>query len=448
MPGEDTPVGLARASAYAGPALPVATALYAVTVVMPGLYTEVLGATAVGGILLATRLLDVGFDVGVGVLSDRTPARRGGRRIWVAAGAVVMAAAFAGLASPWAAPAAGAQLLLGLLGFYLGWSMLVVPHNAWGSDLATGYDARSRLFAVRAGAGYLGSIVFALLPALPIFPHHDYGVGVLRLTAVVVAVLLAVTVPAAILWAPERRGPPGAPPRLLGLGRVLARNRPLQIYAAATVLNGLSNGMFIAVVYLYQTAYMGYADRSWLIILVYIGASLVALPAWSVLMQRIGKTRAWALGLGVAAASYPPMALLAPGPASLPGVLAIFAVAGAAFSVSNVATPAVLSDVADYEAFRGGSEMTGTLFALQALIDKFNTAVGAGGAFLIIGAFGYVAGAPLGPQAVTGLKLTHLYLPSLLNVAAIALIWIFPLDARRHATIVRWSTRHRLEGLR
>jgi Na+/melibiose symporter-like transporter len=158
-------------------------------------------------------------------------------------------------------------------------------------------------------------------------------------------------------------------------------------------------------------------------------------------MGRIGKTSAWALGLGISAVSYLPLALVRPGPTALPAVLVIFAVAGGAFSVSNVATPAVLGDIADYEGFRGRRDLTGTLFALQALIEKFNLAVGGGVAFLLIGAFGYAARQSPNPHALFGLQLAHFYLPALLNVAAIVLLCRFPLTAHRQSILQRWRAR-------
>lgn len=429
---------------YSAPAMPVAMALYAVSVVIPGYLTDVarIAPAVVGAVLVATRVVDVGFDVVVGYLSDLTPRRLGGRRVWIAAGGLMMAAGFLRLTAA-QTPIGPLSLFASLLTFYLGWSVLVVPHNAWGSELAAGYHERASIFTWRAAAAYVGSIGFALIPILPLFPAHEYSADVLEFAGRAVAALLALTLPLAIFLVGEPPRGAHRRPDVKSVAAAVRFNRPLQIYMGASVLNGFSNGMFIAVVFIYDTQYLGYAALTWLILLVYIGANLLALPAWAAITRRLGKAKAWALGLGVSAAAYPPMGLLAPGEASFPFVLALFAVAGAAFSVSNVATPAILGDVADYETFRSGARIPGSLFALQALIDKFNQAVGAGAAFLLIGAFGYAGGVALSPQAVLGLKLAHLYLPALINVAAILLILRLPLNARAQAVIARWIARRR-----
>jgi Na+/melibiose symporter-like transporter len=175
----------------------------------------------------------------------------------------------------------------------------------------------------------------------------------------------------------------------------------------------------------------------WIILIVYIGANFVALPVWAHVAQRIGKHRAWAVGLALTALCYPPMALLRPGPAAFLPMLALVALAGATYSIANVATPAVLGDVVDYETLKSRSGKAGSLFALQALISKFNVAVGAGLAFLLIGLFGFDAAKTVhSAHAVFGLQLAHLYLPSALKFVAIGLIWRFPLDQRTQ-TIIR-----------
>ncbi len=427
-----------KLACYAAPGIPIAMMLYAVGVIVPGFYAAIgLSSEAIGAVLLVTRLADVVFDFGVGTLSDRTHGRFGRRKPWLLLGAAVIAGAFAFQLCP--PPGAGVvYFLCGSVAFYFGWSLCTVPYDAWGSELAGDYHARARLFTWRAASSYLGSILFSALPALPIFRTTEFSPEALRFAAVLVAVLLAVTVPLALAVAPKEPVLPHARAGLRHLLAILRFNRPLRLYAAAAVANGLSDGLFSAVVFIYQAQYMGFARRFWIILVVYIVSNLVALPLWAPVVRRIGKHRAWALGLGLTAICYPPMALLAPGPASFPAMLLLVALAGATYSIANVATPAVLGDVVDYEMLRSRVAAAGSLFALQALISKFNVAVGTGLAFLLIGWFGYGGIASLSaPHAVFGVQLAHLYLPSALKFVAIALIWRFPLDQRVQSVIRR-----------
>jgi GPH family glycoside/pentoside/hexuronide:cation symporter len=431
--------GLWTLICYAAPGVPIAMTLYGVGVIVPGFYASTVGLApaAIGLILLVTRLADVFIDFGAGALSDRTRSRFGRRKPWLILGAAVLAMGFAVQLAP-PAHAGMAYFLWGSMAFYLGYSLCVVPYDAWGSELAGDYQARSTLFTYRAAASYIGSIAFCAIPALPIFKTTEFSPEALRFSAFFVAGLLAVTVPLALIVAPKEPAVVKERPNLRQFLSTLRFNKPLRIYAAAAVMNGLSDGLFAAVVFVYQAQYMGFARRFWIILIVYIASNLIALPLWAPVVRRIGKHRAWALGLGLTALCYPPMAFLHPGPASFPPMLALVALAGATYSIANVATPAVLGDVVDYEMLRSRVSAAGSLFAVQALIAKFNVAVGTGLAFLIIGLFGYHGAESLkSPGAVFGLQLSHLYLPSALKFVAIGLIWRFPLDQRVQSIIRR-----------
>ncbi|WP_219775072.1 MFS transporter [Polymorphobacter sp. PAMC 29334] len=419
--------------------------IYAAGVIVPGFYGTFVGlsAASIGLVLLVTRLSDVVFDFGAGALSDATRSPIGRRKPWLIAGAVVLYIAFAALVMP-EQGASVAYFLWASMAFFLGWSLFSVPYDAWGSELAGDYQTRATLFTYRAGAGYVGSLVFSLIPALPIFRSTEYSPEVLIFIVWTVAILLLVTVPLALFLVPrERQTTLRQPAALRSFVTALRRNRPLQIYIGSATLNGLSDGVFSALVFIYQASYMGFGRWIWLVLVVYVGANFLALPLWTRVIARIGKHRAWAAGLFLTALCYPPMALLPPGEASLIPMLVLVALAGATYSIANVASPAVLGDVVDYEMLRSGSGKAGTFFAVQALINKFGIAFGAGLAFMLLGAFGYDPGSHThNALAVFGLQASHLYLPSLLKFGAIALIWRFPLDARALSTI-----RRRLDGL-
>jgi GPH family glycoside/pentoside/hexuronide:cation symporter len=424
---------------YAAPGVPAAMALYAVGVIVPGFYGSYVGlsTTALGLVLLVTRLTDVLFDFGAGLLSDVTQTAIGRRKPWLIVGALVLGAAFFVQMTP--AKGSGVPYFLwGSVAFFLGWSLFNVPYDAWGSELAADYQTRASLFSYRAASGYIGSLMFALIPILPFFHSTDYSPQTLRFIAWTAVGLLLVTVPLALAVAPREARGPIAKPNLRGFASTLRRNRPLQIYIGSAVLNGLSDGVFTALVFIYQANYMGFGKQIWLILVTYIGANFLALPIWSRVVRRIGKHRAWAVGLFLTALCYPPMAFLPPQSSSLIPMLVLVALAGATYSIANVASPAVLGDVVDYETFRTGASKGGAFFAVQGLINKFNVAVGGGIGFLLIAWFGYdPAQATHAPLAVFGIKFAHLCVPSLLKFGAIGLIWRFPLDARGQSIIKR-----------
>lgn len=413
--------------------------LYAVAVIVPGFYASDIGLSTavVGTVMLCTRLLDVGFEFAVGYFSDRTRSALGRRKPWFLAGAFIIAIGFYILMTP-GPGTTWLSFLSALLLFYLGWALVIVPYDAWGSELAHDYASRTQIFTSRAMASYIGSLLFSLIPVLPFFATSEFSREVMHFAAIAVVIGLVVTIPVALKYVPTEQSGPSKPPTLAGLFLAFRANAPLRRYVAAAILCGLSNGVFAAVTYIYQTDYMNFANRFWLMLIVYLVANLVALPLWTRAVRRIGKHRSWAFGLLLNSLCFPPMALLPPGEASFVPTLALLAMAGATYSVVNVTMPAVLGDIVDHEAMRGGINRAGSFFALQALIVKLTAAIGGGVAFLTIDYFGFRTGTlQQVSSGVFGIQLAYLYLPAVLNLLAIAFLWHFPLDERAMLLIHR-----------
>ncbi|MFQ3622294.1 MAG: MFS transporter, partial [Acetobacteraceae bacterium] len=154
-------------AAYALPAFPLAILGLPLNVYLPAFWGETmgLGLSAVGAVLLATRLIDGVTDPLVGWLSDRTRTRFGRRRPWIAAAGLVAApAVWLLLVPPEGAGAAHLFVCASLV--YLGWTMINVPHSAWGAELSTDYNERTRITSWREAATIGGIVASALVPAL------------------------------------------------------------------------------------------------------------------------------------------------------------------------------------------------------------------------------------------------------------------------------------------
>lgn len=123
--------------AYGLPALPAAMLGLPLLVYLPSFYAETvgIGLTGAGAILLLARLWDGVTDPLVGFLSDRTRTRIGRRRPWLIASLpLVLVGAWLLFRPPEGAGAA--HLLLWSFVVYLGWTMMQIPHQAWGAELS------------------------------------------------------------------------------------------------------------------------------------------------------------------------------------------------------------------------------------------------------------------------------------------------------------------------
>ena len=164
--------------AHGAVGLPLAVIGYPLSIWIPAHYSGGLGISlaAVGTILMLARLTDVITDPLVGEISDRFRTRIGRRKPWLLAGMPVMMIGVYNLFIP----PEGVGLLYFLMWltiFFLGATMIALPHRAWGAELSPDYHQRSRVTAAREVYVLLGLMLAAAVPMI-IEIRADGGSGV------------------------------------------------------------------------------------------------------------------------------------------------------------------------------------------------------------------------------------------------------------------------------
>lgn len=434
------PTRILALSAYAAPGVPEAMLLYCASLIIPGYYATAMGLSTqlIGTVMVVARIFDAGIDPVIGYWSDRCAHLWGGRKPWLAAGAVISSIAVAFLYAPH--KGIGAAYYLGwTICLYFGWTLAIIPYDAWGADISSEYLERTRIFTYRASAYYIGSLLFLVSPFLGTSPEVSFNADVLHFNAQLVAILFAITVPIAFRFGP--RGRPGQARSPVGFWSILANvrhNRPMLLFLLSYSISGISLGVFLALSYIYVVSYLQLPQAFPVILLSYAVANLVSVPIWLRIIRRIGKHRAWALGVFGDALIYPFLAPLTPGPASYLPALVLITISGFADAVSRVAADAILGDIVDFDELKTGMNRAANYYALKSLVTKGNIALGGGFAFLSIGFFGYDPAAPSNDhQGVFGLLLTLLFIPALLYVVSGLLMWRFPIDRHRQDIIRR-----------
>jgi len=431
-----------RLALYALPALPLALPTIPVAVLLPAHYAQTLGlglgATALA--LTSARLLDVLTDPLVGALSDRS----GRRKPWIAAGALLAGIGLVMLFNP--PDGAGAAHLFGWsLILYIGWSLVQVPYQAWGAELATGYDARARITGTREGVGVLGLILAGAVPA----GAAAYGLTGAQGLALLAWVTVAVggVAMAGLLWGvaearrplrpPASAAPSLAPRRGAALAALLA-NKPFLRLLAAWTVNGLATGV-PATLFPFFVTHVLRADATaqGVFLLVYFLSAVVAVPLWLRLAARREKHRAWCLAMLAACAAFAPVPFLGPG--DLIAFALVCAVTGAALGADLALPPAMQADVVDYASWReGAAPRAGLLFALWTMASKLALALSVAVALPVVEAFGLDPRAATQPAAaLTALAVIYAGLPTVAKLSAVALVWGHPLTRRRHTALRR-----------
>ena len=211
-----------RLITYALPSLVSSVAALPLVLFVPAFYADDLGVplAAVGFAIAASRLLDVVTDPLIGIASDRLGLAWGRRKPWIVLGTPLFAVSLWQLFVPGQAASVGSLLGWSAL-LYLGFTMIDLPHKAWGAELSSDYDERSRITSWREGLSTGGQVV--LLAALVGWGARGVSDAAdqLRGIALVVVIALPLLVAAAVLMVPEgrregfaheRRGIVGGPP--------------------------------------------------------------------------------------------------------------------------------------------------------------------------------------------------------------------------------------------
>ncbi|MAS42311.1 MAG: MFS transporter [Rhodobacteraceae bacterium] len=434
-PSSASRIGWRRLAAYAAPMAPLGMLHFPIWVYVAPFYAG-LGAdlALLGAMVLAARLLDAITDPAMGVLSDRTPralaARFGRRKPWLALAApVILFSAWRLLIPPEGAGALHAGLWLGVL--MIGWTAALTPYLAWGAELEQGYAARARVTAWRESAGLLGMAGAAVLYAT----GADAAAGLAAVFAAL-ALALPVATAAALVAVPE---PPDRSRRRLPWReamRAAARNRAFARLIAAWFLNGAANALPAALFLFFVEQRLGAPDAAGPLLILYFMAAVLGAPVWSRLSERFPKHRVWGVAMLWACAVFVWAPLLGPGDVAAFAV--ITALSGFALGADLALPPAIQADVVDADAAETGEHRAGAFFAAWSVTAKAAQAVAAGLALLALSAAGFDAAVAAQAQSAGALDLLaalYALAPAVLKIAAVALVWRFPIDREAQAAL-------------
>ena len=423
---------------FSGPAFPLAALALPLVVYLPNFYAAHVGVsmTVVGAIFSIVRLLDIGFDPILGAVMDRTRTRWGRFRPWMAASIpILMIAAYLVFNPP--AGAAPVYLIASLVLLYVGYSMAVLGHLAWGGVLAGGYHERSKVYGWVQAATVGGMILVLILPIIIAKTMRNGEAAGIASMGWFVILLTPVTILLAVWRVPEPAGAGhGAPSATLSdYLKVIRRPTVLRIVLSTVAMAtapGVTGAIFIF--FFRQSRGFTAADTSILLLLYFVGG-LIGSPIWAALAKRIGKHRALIVSCGYyilmqsLTLSFPRGSLAIGGPVML--------LAGIAFSAYLILMRAMTADACDEARLDLGSDCTGMIYALNNAGTKVGSAVGVAITFpLLQNVFGFNARvAQNSAHAVQGLNLAFTVLP----IAFVALGGLFMvgyrLNEQRHGEV-------------
>jgi Na+/melibiose symporter-like transporter len=322
----------------------------------------------------------------------------------------------------------------------IGWTMTTVTFSAWGAELSSDYGERSRINGYSGVSTNLGVVIKNLAPILlfwfGITKTSAFSLEMFRtLYWVFLPIIVFLTLVSVVI------APTGAmltKPRLdlAGTLRSLRTNKPFWFYIGGFLFGSLGQGM-LALLFTFYDSYLKLGPWYPYLMMGFGIVTVLAIPAWVRIARRMGKHRAYGLGMVICAISIQAFWWVDPSAhtqamMALIGGAVLFLVAFSS-ACAFVAPAAMLADIVDYGTWRTGVARAGSYFAFYSLITKIAMAIGSGAGFILLGMFHYdvQTGAGNGPLATDGLLFTVLLVPGILQAIGGAIIWRFPLDGRR-----------------
>lgn len=445
--------------------LPLAVIGYPLAIWIPAHYSGNLGISlaTVGTILMLARFTDVITDPIMGEISDRFRTRFGRRKPWILLGMPLMMYGVYKLFIPpeevgiW-------YFLVYLTMFFLGSTIIALPHRAWGAELSTDYHQRSRVTAAREFFVLGGLMMAATVPMIVEITADGAGVGqvfgvlwqdaigaftgdfgdkkivdratltgpVLMGLAYTIILVLPVCVFIVLSMVKEPEVIENEKVPLKEGVRLLWKNGPMRrvLMIALMVIFGEAFRNAVSLFFIRDIIGVPTIGAAYFF---YFIAGLAAIPFWLWLGRKIGKHLAfmWTLII-VATVSFANL-FLSYGD-YLPFFL-LFVVKGFCFGGLQFLPVAMLADVVDVDTARSGGKRAGTYFAILGLTEKLAIALGTGISLNLVGLLGFdpsggVSGST--EAGVLSLRLVYCLGPIFFYSIAMYFIWSYPLTPVRH----------------
>lgn len=314
--------------------------------------------------------------------------------------------------------------LLGHAAF--GYTGTLLPYTAWGAELSTDYRGRSVVSAFREGATLIGTLIAVVLP-FTIGLDSINGFHGLAAVAVLTIVLLPAAGALAVTIVPE---PANRSTKKLSLKDSLGfvvRNRPFVRLIVAFLLNGFAKAIPATLFLYFVSERLGAIELRGPLLFLYFLCGILGVPMAVWLSAKAGKHRTWCGAMFVACLVFSCAGFLRAG--DIVAFAIICVATGLLLGFDLALPPAIQADVIDYDTGISGEQRSGLYFAAWGLATKLSVALSVGLVFPILAWSGFDGtGTEATPEAALDtLSVLNAWFPIMPKVAAIAVMWNFPL---------------------
>jgi GPH family glycoside/pentoside/hexuronide:cation symporter len=205
------------------------------------------------------------------------------------------------------------------------------------------------------------------------------------------------------------------------------------ILLTAFTISALGSNLPAALI-LYYVQYVLGASNANLFLIAYFVTGIVFLPLRIRIAATIGKKPAWLLSMLINTAAFLGVYFLEAGDEWLYGILVV--ASGIGFGATLALPSSLQADVIDYDEMMSGKRREGQYVGMWSVAKKLSAAVGVGTGLAVLGMAGYVPNVEQSETVKWVIRSFYALIPSICNLAAIAIALFYPLSGEIHHKII------------
>jgi glycoside/pentoside/hexuronide:cation symporter, GPH family len=409
---------------------------------------------AAGLAFIVGRMVDAALDPVVGELSDRL-SHRVRRLTWARWGMIPLAVSFAALW--WLPSLGGPTFLLAVLGFVLlsvAFTVVHMPVLALTPILAPGYDERTSLTAYRMALSVVVALVAVAAPPVLVLAvsgsaelaASDARGWIVMGAAFGLASLFGYAVVVTGVEEPPPIGVRTSEPFTLRSVTTAFEQRTFRIVFAMFMLVTVALMIANSLLPFFLESVLGLtAAEQTTTLAALFGTAVVAIPAWAVAAEHLGKARSFVIGLLLQMGGLLGIAALQPGIADAAVFWPLIVCNGIGVSAVMFLPWTIIPDVVEFDELATGRRREGLLYALFTFGQKLAGSIGVFATAIVAAVFGYQEGsATQAPETVRGLALALGPLTAVVYGLAILVLLRLRVTRETHAELVRTLEERRL----
>lgn len=409
-------------------------------------YTDValLDAALVGTALMVGKLTwDAFNDVLFGYLSDRTKSRWGRRRPYLLFLAVPLALSTWLLFSIPARMSGLAAFLVVLFTFLLFdtfHTFIAIAYTAMTPELTYDYDERTGVTTVREIFTVVGYILGAALTTT-VADAYAKNLGLSRqasysamgLTFGIYAAVVVLITAFGVKEGPAVETHASKMPAVKAFMQTF-RNKPFVQLVASFLITNVSFTLLTTLLPYYLKYQANMEEQMPFVMLAMLATIGLFLYPMKMIADRIGKGRAYALGLAVAAAAVLTLFFVPPGPT--PYVYVAAFIAGMGLSSQWVCPWSMMPDVVEIDEAATGERREGIYYGMWNFVTKFANALAIAAAGWMLTGFGYVPNVAQSALTLLGIRILFCLVPVAMFILTMPLLINYPITRESHARLV------------